>query len=35
MFIEKNFWSGLEDYFCYLESELVKMESIYLVEMYR
>uniref|UniRef100_A0A5G2QL79 GRAM domain containing 1B n=2 Tax=Sus scrofa TaxID=9823 RepID=A0A5G2QL79_PIG len=34
-FIEKNFWSGLEDYFRHLESELTKTESTYLAEMHR
>ncbi|XP_032141018.1 protein Aster-B isoform X2 [Sapajus apella] len=34
-FIEKNFWSGLEDYFRHLESELAKTESTYLAEMHR
>nr|KAF6403444.1 GRAM domain containing 1B [Molossus molossus] len=34
-FIEKNFWSGLEDYFRHLESELTKVESTYLAEMHR
>ncbi|XP_021104703.1 GRAM domain-containing protein 1B isoform X4 [Heterocephalus glaber] len=34
-FIEKNFWSGLEDYFRHLEIELTKMESTYLAEMHR
>ncbi|XP_070329554.1 protein Aster-B isoform X2 [Odocoileus virginianus] len=34
-FIEKNFWSGLEDYFRHLESELTKTESAYLAEMHR
>ncbi|XP_023604499.1 LOW QUALITY PROTEIN: GRAM domain-containing protein 1B, partial [Myotis lucifugus] len=34
-FIEKNFWSGLEDYFRHLESELTKMESSYLAETHR
>lgn len=34
-FIEKNFWSGLEDYFRHLESELTKMESTSLAEMHR
>ncbi|KAM9079373.1 protein Aster-B isoform 2-T3 [Megaptera novaeangliae] len=34
-FIEKNFWSGLEDYFRHLESELTKMESTYLAELHR
>ncbi|XP_036281888.2 protein Aster-B isoform X6 [Pipistrellus kuhlii] len=34
-FIEKNFWSGLEDYFRHLESELAKMESASLAEMHR
>ncbi|CAK6440451.1 unnamed protein product [Pipistrellus nathusii] len=34
-FIEKNFWSGLEDYFRHLESELAKMESTSLAEMHR
>uniref|UniRef100_A0A452J3J5 VASt domain-containing protein n=1 Tax=Gopherus agassizii TaxID=38772 RepID=A0A452J3J5_9SAUR len=34
-FIEKNFWSGLEDYFRHLESELTKTESLYLAEIHR
>uniref|UniRef100_A0A8C3HN79 GRAM domain containing 1B n=1 Tax=Chrysemys picta bellii TaxID=8478 RepID=A0A8C3HN79_CHRPI len=34
-FIEKNFWSGLEDYFRHLESELTKTESMYLAEIHR
>ncbi|XP_019365391.1 PREDICTED: GRAM domain-containing protein 1B isoform X3 [Gavialis gangeticus] len=34
-FIEKNFWSGLEDYFRHLESELTKTESMYLAELHR
>uniref|UniRef100_A0A8V5HFG4 Uncharacterized protein n=1 Tax=Melopsittacus undulatus TaxID=13146 RepID=A0A8V5HFG4_MELUD len=34
-FIEKNFWSGLEDYFRHLESELTKTESTYLAEVHR
>ncbi|XP_077914957.1 protein Aster-B isoform X2 [Halichoerus grypus] len=34
-FIEKNFWSGLEDYFRHLESELTKTESTYLAEIHR
>ncbi|KAJ7413428.1 GRAM domain-containing protein 1B [Pitangus sulphuratus] len=34
-FIEKNFWSGLEDYFRHLESELAKTESTYLAEVHR
>uniref|UniRef100_G3TZX7 GRAM domain containing 1B n=1 Tax=Loxodonta africana TaxID=9785 RepID=G3TZX7_LOXAF len=34
-FIEKNSWSGLEDYFRHLESELTKTESTYLAEMHR
>ncbi|NXD42722.1 GRM1B protein, partial [Copsychus sechellarum] len=34
-FIEKNFWSGLEDYFRHLESELTKTESAYLAEVHR
>ncbi|XP_054251486.1 protein Aster-B isoform X2 [Indicator indicator] len=34
-FIEKNFWSGLEDYFRHLESELAKTESSYLAEVHR
>ncbi|XP_025055784.1 GRAM domain-containing protein 1B isoform X1 [Alligator sinensis] len=34
-FIEKNFWSGLEDYFRHLESELTKTESTYLAELHR
>ncbi|KAJ6656029.1 hypothetical protein lerEdw1_004434 [Lerista edwardsae] len=34
-FIEKNFWSGLDDYFRHLESELTKTESTYLVELHR
>ncbi|XP_045151054.1 protein Aster-B isoform X2 [Echinops telfairi] len=34
-FIEKNFWSGLEDYFRHLESELTKTETTYLAEMHR
>ncbi|XP_054988809.1 protein Aster-B isoform X3 [Sorex araneus] len=34
-FIEKNFWSGLEDYFRHLETELTKTESAYLAEMHR
>ncbi|XP_060016621.1 protein Aster-B isoform X1 [Lagenorhynchus albirostris] len=34
-FIEKNFWSGLEDYFRHLESELTKTESAYLAELHR
>ncbi|XP_066115896.1 protein Aster-B isoform X1 [Saccopteryx bilineata] len=34
-FIEKNFWSGLEDYFRHLESELTKTESSYLAEIHR
>ncbi|XP_015973985.2 protein Aster-B isoform X1 [Rousettus aegyptiacus] len=34
-FIEKNFWSGLEDYFRHLETELTKTESTYLAEMHR
>ncbi|XP_060035839.1 protein Aster-B isoform X2 [Erinaceus europaeus] len=34
-FIEKNFWSGLEDYFRHLESELTKTENAYLAEMHR
>ncbi|XP_073095670.1 protein Aster-B isoform X5 [Manis javanica] len=34
-FIEKNFWSGLDDYFRHLESELTKTESSYLAEMHR
>ncbi|XP_064029301.1 protein Aster-B isoform X1 [Pogoniulus pusillus] len=34
-FIEKNFWSGLEDYFRHLESELTKTESSYLAEVHR
>ncbi|ETE59875.1 GRAM domain-containing protein 1B, partial [Ophiophagus hannah] len=34
-FIEKNFWSGLDDYFRHLESELTKTESLYLAELHR
>uniref|UniRef100_A0A8D2LKS9 GRAM domain containing 1B n=1 Tax=Varanus komodoensis TaxID=61221 RepID=A0A8D2LKS9_VARKO len=34
-FIEKNFWSGLDDYFRHLESELTKTESTYLAELHR
>uniref|UniRef100_A0A6I8PJR8 GRAM domain containing 1B n=1 Tax=Ornithorhynchus anatinus TaxID=9258 RepID=A0A6I8PJR8_ORNAN len=34
-FIEKNFWSGLEEYFRHLESELTKTESTYLAEVHR
>ncbi|XP_015670347.1 protein Aster-B [Protobothrops mucrosquamatus] len=34
-FIEKNFWSGLDDYFRHLESELTKTESSYLAELHR
>ncbi|XP_075402852.1 protein Aster-B isoform X3 [Tenrec ecaudatus] len=34
-FIEKNFWSGLEEYFRHLESELTKTETTYLAEMHR
>ncbi|XP_028611579.1 protein Aster-B isoform X1 [Grammomys surdaster] len=34
-FIEKNFWSGLEDYFRHLETELTKTESTYLAEIHR
>ncbi|XP_074071417.1 protein Aster-B isoform X3 [Macrotis lagotis] len=34
-FIEKNFWSGLEDYFRHLESELTKTETTYLAELHR
>ncbi|NXI97457.1 GRM1B protein, partial [Psophia crepitans] len=34
-FIEKNFWSGLEDYFRHLESELTKTERMYLAEVHR
>lgn len=34
-FIEKNFWSGLEDYFRHLESELTKMESASPAERHR
>ncbi|KAJ7305002.1 hypothetical protein JRQ81_010753 [Phrynocephalus forsythii] len=34
-FIEKNFWSGLDDYFRHLESELTKTETAYLAELHR
>nr|XP_020647977.1 GRAM domain-containing protein 1B isoform X2 [Pogona vitticeps] len=34
-FIEKNFWSGLDDYFRHLESELTKTENAYLAELHR
>ncbi|XP_038609264.1 protein Aster-B isoform X9 [Tachyglossus aculeatus] len=34
-FIEKNFWSGLEEYFRHLESELTKTESTYLADVHR
>ncbi|XP_069470198.1 protein Aster-B isoform X9 [Ambystoma mexicanum] len=34
-FIEKNFWSGLDDYFHHLENELTKTESAYLPELHR
>ncbi|XP_029429846.1 protein Aster-B isoform X4 [Rhinatrema bivittatum] len=34
-FIEKNFWSGLDDYFHHLENELAKTESAYLAELHR
>ncbi|XP_043935411.1 protein Aster-B-like [Protopterus annectens] len=33
--IEKNFWSGLDDYFRHLEIELVKAEDAYLAEILR
>ncbi|XP_014347966.1 protein Aster-B [Latimeria chalumnae] len=34
-FIEKNFWSGLDDYFRHLETELAKAESMHLAEVLR
>ncbi|XP_069080531.1 protein Aster-B isoform X3 [Pleurodeles waltl] len=34
-FIEKNLWSGLDDYFHHLENELTKTESAYLSELHR
>ncbi|XP_067909991.1 protein Aster-B isoform X3 [Heterodontus francisci] len=34
-FIEKNFWSGLDDYFRHLDSELAKVEKQYAAELHR
>ncbi|XP_055516759.1 protein Aster-B isoform X2 [Leucoraja erinacea] len=34
-FIEKNFWSGLDDYFRHLEIELAKVEKQYAAELHR
>ncbi|XP_068094924.1 protein Aster-B isoform X9 [Hyperolius riggenbachi] len=34
-FIEKNFWSGLDEYFHHLENELTKAETAYLSTLHR
>ncbi|XP_044137954.1 protein Aster-B isoform X2 [Bufo gargarizans] len=34
-FIEKNFWSGLDEYFHHLENELTKAETAYLSDLHR
>ncbi|XP_041030360.1 protein Aster-B isoform X1 [Carcharodon carcharias] len=34
-FIEKNFWSGLDDYFRHLDIELAKIEKQYAAELHR
>uniref|UniRef100_UPI00398F77F6 protein Aster-B isoform X5 n=1 Tax=Pristiophorus japonicus TaxID=55135 RepID=UPI00398F77F6 len=34
-FIEKNFWSGLDDYFRHLDIELAKVEKQYAAELHR
>ncbi|XP_075695391.1 protein Aster-B isoform X2 [Rhinoderma darwinii] len=34
-FIEKNFWSGLDEYFHHLENELNKAETAYLSDLHR
>uniref|UniRef100_A0A8C5PCR7 GRAM domain containing 1B n=1 Tax=Leptobrachium leishanense TaxID=445787 RepID=A0A8C5PCR7_9ANUR len=34
-FIEKNFWSGLDEYFHHLENDLTKAETAYLSDLHR
>ncbi|XP_073459612.1 protein Aster-B isoform X2 [Aquarana catesbeiana] len=34
-FIEKNFWSGLDEYFHHMENELTKAETAYLSDLHR